>query len=188
MRAKRDLRFRAMVKISDDGSGLAFADYCATREDAILFCLIQARRFPDAKTAAWVDQLLPEERRVWIAGRDMDWELVDKYQWDLSWFVRPLLAAAFVLGAQSMRSLVSGSLAGSSAWLLGGAVIASAALLGMGAGLVSVVTATLTADFFDICPVWTLSLDLDTLRLGFLYAVLALMASLIAKRVQQLIF
>ena len=63
MRAKRDLRFRAMVKISDDGSGLAFADYCANREDAILFCLTQARRFPDAKTAAWVDQLLPEERR-----------------------------------------------------------------------------------------------------------------------------
>jgi hypothetical protein len=178
-----------MVKISDAGSGLAFADYCATREDAILFCLTQAQRFPDTKTAAWVDQLLPEERpRVWIAGRDMDWELVDKYKWGLSWFVRPLLAAAIVLGAQSMRTLVSGSFSESSAWLLAAAVIASAALLGIGAGAVSVVTATLTSDFFDICPIQSLTLNVETLRIGFLYAVLAFMAYLIAKRVQKLIF
>ena len=65
----------------------------------------------------------------------MDWELVENAPVGSELVRSPLLAAAFVLGAQSMRSLVSGYLAGSSAWLLGGAVIASAALLGMGAAL-----------------------------------------------------
>ena len=172
MRAKRNLRFRATVKISDAGSGLAFADDCATREDAILFCLKQSRRFPSEQTAAWVDQLPPEERpAVWVAGRDTDWELVDRYSWNLSWSIRPLLAAAIVLLAQSMRAAMSGYFVGSSAWLLAGAVVASAALLGVGAALASVVTATLTTDFFDICPVQSLTFNGETLRFAALYAV-----------------
>ncbi|HEX4231639.1 MAG TPA: DUF4118 domain-containing protein [Bryobacteraceae bacterium] len=188
MRAKQNLRYRATVKASDAGAGLAFVDYCATREDAILFCLLQLRRFPGGSTPAWVDDLLPEHQpRVWVAGNGDDWQIVDRWHWDSRLIVRGLLAIGVVLFAQWMSTVVFGYSTGAPLLFLSIAVIASAALLGMFPGVVSVVAATLTCDFFNIPPLQSFSLNGETLRFGLLYASLALMGYAAAKRIQKLV-
>jgi K+-sensing histidine kinase KdpD len=188
MRAKRDLRYRATVKASDSGAGLAFVDYCATRDDAILFCLLQMRRLSGRATAAWVDELLPEPKpSVWVAGPGSDWQVVDRRPWSPRLIVRGLAAIGIVLFAQWMSAMVLGCSTGTMLWSLAVAVIASAALLGILPGAVSVVTATLTSDFFAIPPIQSFTFNGETLRFGLLYACVALMGYAVAKKVQKLV-
>jgi K+-sensing histidine kinase KdpD len=189
MRAKRNLRYRATVQASDAGAGLAFVDYCSTYEQAVLFCLVQMRRFPDKLARAWVDELLPgHEERVWVAGSDSDWQIVDRRPWYPGLIVRAILAIAIVLFPQWICAVVFGYPTEAMLWFLALAVIASAALLGIIPGGISVIAATLTCDFFDIPPVESFSFNGQTLRFGLLYACVALMGYALAKRVRKSVF
>src|ERR1700761_2186182 len=154
MRPKRTPQYRATVKVSEAGSGLTFMDYCASREEAIFFCLTQRRKFPQRATSAWVDQLMPEPQLgIWIAGRDPDWEIIERRAWSPGLTARSLFAVGIIVAAELARGASYGASDGSSLWLLAVAVITCAALWGVGAGLISVIAATLLTDFFDIPPV-----------------------------------